>query len=954
MSASRFDRYRPALKVAGLLAAGLVLGLLFGGSEEGASRPSAASAGGAKWYTCSMHPQIRLPDPKARCPICGMELIPVTEETSEAGSARQLVMSEGAKRLAEVKTAPVERRFVVKEVRLVGKVDYDETRLRSITAWVPGRLDRLYVDYTGVAVRKAAPMVFLYSPELLVAQEALLEADRALAKMRTTAAAGSGLEMQQATVDALEQRLRLWGLTDEQIAEIRKRGSASDHMTILSPISGIVIHKNAVQGDYVAVGTKIYQIADLSSVWVYLDAYESDMEWIRYAQEVEFEAEAYPGEVFRGRISFIDPFLDERTRTVKLRVNVDNADGRLKPGMFVRARIHARLAEGGRIVEPFLQGKWISPVHPEIVMDAPGECPICGTPLASAASLGYAGADATAPLVIPATAPLRTGKRAVAYVEVPGTDRPTYEGREILLGPRASDSYLVTSGLKEGEQVVVKGNFKIDSALQILARPSMMSPTEAAKEEARLNVPSSFLVGLSPLLDAYLQAQRALAADDLEAAHEALARIPGAVDGVDMASLAAPAHERWMDLRKRLAAAAREGSVAAELGRARTAFDAVSGGIVEVVDVFGQATGRSLREAFCPMAFGGRGAAWLQEGETIANPYYGATMLDCGEFRRTFAPLGAPRVRPAFVRALGPFLDALLATQRALAADDWEGARKDAALAARALDGVTAEPGEGLDAAWSELRARGAKAAEAVAGDADIEASRAAFEEMAGVGVAMVHRFGHARRAPLIEAFCPMAFDGRGAAWLQEGEAIANPYFGTEMADCGEIRARFPPATLGATAPAIVREAISGCVKEYLSVGSALAADDLESARTAAAALDSALAAVPTGALKGEALALWRPAGASMREAAASLRKAADLEAARRPFALLSDALTGVLNRLGHAGPDDLVSVHCPMAFSNRGAHWIQRGEDVHNPYFGAAMLYCGEVQERFPETPED
>jgi len=242
------------------------------------------------------------------------------------------------------------------------------------------------------------------------------------------------------------------------------------------------------------------------------------------------------------------------------------------------------------------------------------------------------------------------------------------------------------------------------------------------------------------------------------------------------------------------------------------------------------------------------------------------------------------------------------------------------------------------------LKGRGAHAAERVAGGADLAAARAAFEELSGVGVSLVRRFGHARPGELVEVFCPKAFENRGATWLQEGEKIRNPYFGPAMPDCGEIRDRFPANRAGAPVPASVREGLSACVRNYLDLGDALAADDLQSALAAAAALEDALAAMPTGSLESGLLAFWREAAAKLRDAVATLRKATDLEAARRPFALLSDTLVHVLRRLGHAGPDDLVVAHCPMAFSNRGADWIQRGEAIHNPYFGSAMPRCGDV----------
>lgn len=223
---------------------------------------------------------------------------------------------------------------------------------------------------------------------------------------------------------------------------------------------------------------QIYTVADLSQVWVKLDAYESDLSWIRYGQEVQFTTEAYPGEMFTGRISFIDPILDAMTRTVKIRVDVPNPDGKLKPEMFVRAVVQARITEGGRVMDRDLAGKWISPMHPWIVKSEAGTCDVCGMDLVPAESLGYVGPDApeAPPLVIPETAPLITGKRAVVYVQKPNTDVPTFEGRDVELGSRAGRYYVVKSGLHEGELVVTNGNFKIDSALQIQTKPSMMNP----------------------------------------------------------------------------------------------------------------------------------------------------------------------------------------------------------------------------------------------------------------------------------------------------------------------------------------------------------------------------------------------------------------------------------------------------------------------------------------------
>ncbi|MHC5059754.1 MAG: efflux RND transporter periplasmic adaptor subunit [Planctomycetota bacterium] len=484
---------RPKIKTAVIIIVLVIAAFIAGrllGPKTAQQTPADAAAEKATIWTCSMHPQIRQPKP-GKCPLCFMDLITVDTDSDQIGE-RQISFSEAALKLMEIQTSPVERKFAEAEIRLVGKIDYDETRIKYITAWTSGRIDRLYVDYTGIAVSKGDHMVYLYSPDLLSAQAELIQAEKSA---QNISPAGSELINRSiiATLDAAREKLRLLGLTPGQISDIEKSGKPVDHLTIYAPIGGIVIDKNATEGMYVQTGTRIYTIADLSKLWVKLDAYESDMSWIRYGQKVEFTTEAYPGRTFEGQISFIDPILDAKTRTVKLRVNVDNPRGDLKPGMFVRAVVRAKVAGAGRVMETTMAGKWICPMHPDIVKDSADICDICQMDLVTTESLGYVTADASgaAPVVIPASAPLITGKRAVVYVQLPDTEKPTYEGREVVLGPRAGDYYIVHSGLAEGETVVTGGNFKIDSALQLQAKPSMMSEpgaeTGSEKDEPAVN-----------------------------------------------------------------------------------------------------------------------------------------------------------------------------------------------------------------------------------------------------------------------------------------------------------------------------------------------------------------------------------------------------------------------------------------------------------------------------------
>jgi len=436
-------------------------------------------------WTCAMHPQIRQPKP-GKCPICFMDLILVsTFEHDEPLGPRQISFSPEAIKLMEIQTTPVERKFVEAEIRMVGIVDYDETCLKDITAWVPGRIDRLFVDFTGTEVIKGDHMVRLYSPDLISAQAEYLQALKAAKNIKDET---SELirHSTEATLKAAREKLALLGLQDQQIEEIEKTGEPTDYIIIYAPLGGIVIHKYATEGMYVQTGTKIYTIADLSQVWVNLDAYESDVDMVAYQQPVRFAVEAYPSETLEGKITFKSPILDPKTRTVKLRVNVPNPDGRLKPGMFVSAVVYSKLSQSGVMTDPALAAKWTCPMHPSILKDAPGACDICGMDLVTVESRGLVNTNQSnqPPLVIPASAPLITGKRAVVYVMIPDPNRPVFEGREVALGPRAGDCYLVKEGLSEGELVVTNGNFKIDSALQIQAKPSMMSPTGGAPPPA--------------------------------------------------------------------------------------------------------------------------------------------------------------------------------------------------------------------------------------------------------------------------------------------------------------------------------------------------------------------------------------------------------------------------------------------------------------------------------------
>jgi len=832
--------------------------MMGGGSEAGISKPPAGESrqdtpAGPSMWTCSMHPQIRQPNP-GDCPICGMDLIPVAKTT---GGMRTLTVSPEARALMNIEAAPVERRYVSHAIRMVGKVDFDETKLGYITAWVSGRLDRLYVDYAGVRVDKGDHMAHIYSEQLYSAQEELIQAVRFARERGRTSDIG-GVNMLEAT----REKLRLLGLNEKQISEIEKQDKPSTHLTIYSPVGGIVIEKLKQEGERVRLGDRIYTIADLNLVWVHLDAYESDLAWVRYGQDVTITTQAYPGEEFHGRIAFIQPVLNDKTRTVKVRVNVPNVDGKLKPEMFVRATVRPKVAAGGRVMDPALAGKWIGPMHPEIVRDEPGDCPTCGMPLVRAESLGYVTPETDRqepPLVIPYLAVLPTGTRAVVYVELPamhsaaepafqtlsavveggkpdkirgaftkfgrmldrpydqpGTEyakrlwnefadrlgtlalagqraetlaeaqrvfgqveavmgevreefaapgQPTFEGREIVLGPRAGDFYLVRHGLEEGELVVRQGNFKIDSEIQIQAKPSMMTPqgggggghdhgggSGAKKAGAgqhaghKATLPADFQEDVRALYDVYAQVTDAVEAGDLGKVTSAFDQFGTALSDVDGSQLTGHPRMVWKELSMLLGNDVAEGRDVKRMEEADRVYLLLKNHI------------RRLREQLSVPA------------------------------QRAPRQVERVVVAPEFQAELARLWERYLAVERALAADDYETAKE--ALARLKTTVATVDPvsltNSAAERLWHEEHANLEKVIAQLERADDIQRLREHFRPLSEEIGVLAKAFGFGEAGPIYELHCPMAFDGQGAIWYQDDEEVRNPYYGATMLQCAD------------------------------------------------------------------------------------------------------------------------------------------------------------------------
>jgi len=400
------------------LVVGLGLGwVIFGGSSETANNQTEIAEHDHEnetIWTCSMHPQIRMDKP-GQCPICGMELIPLNQEMEElATNPDEIQMSEAALKLAEIQTARVKKGIPERTVYLLGVVKPDERNISEITARFGGRIEELNINFTGQKVSKGENLATIYSPELISAQRELLEA----IKYKDT---------NPGFYKAARTKLLLWDLTEEQIDGFEKSGETQHNFSIQSPISGTVTKREVSIGDYVKVGMPMFEVINLSKVWVMFDAYESDLPWIRTGDKIDFNIQSLPGRNFSGKVKYIDPLINEKTRIAKVRVELNNSKKDLKPEMFANGILSSEIPN-------------------------------------------------TSDLLIPNSSILWTGKRAVVYVKVPDRSNPTFVYREIVLGPQAGNFYVVESGLEEGEEIAVNGVFKIDAAAQLVGKPSMMNP----------------------------------------------------------------------------------------------------------------------------------------------------------------------------------------------------------------------------------------------------------------------------------------------------------------------------------------------------------------------------------------------------------------------------------------------------------------------------------------------
>lgn len=530
-------------------------------------------------YTCSMHPQIRQNEPGI-CPICEMDLIPL--EANSSDDPLVLEMTPEAVKLANIETTIIGATGTSnQQLFLSGKIQADERLAASQVAHIPGRIEQLFVTFTGEAIRKGQQLAILYSPELISAQQELLEA----LKIK---------DLNAGLLKAARKKLEYWKIPTEKIREIEESGQIQETFAIYADATGIVTDRRIAVGDYIKQGEVLFDILGLHRLWVLFDAYEENLASIKVGDQIAFTTPAIPNQNFTTRITFIDPMINPKTRVASIRGEINNRKNLLKPEMFVRGLLQSNI-------------------------------------------------NSAAQLMVPRSAVLWTGPRSVVYIKVPNTTIPSFKYKEVQLGERMGENYLIKSGLESGDEVVTYGNFTIDAAAQLNNQASMMNKNVVIKgmeEQAEQLVdytestPAAFKQQLANLSDAYLLLKDALVATDQKLASQKANKVLEALSIIDMSLLKGDAHQTWMEQFAAIEAHSKKIHTSSDVEQQRKQFDFLSQALIKSIKVFGVSEDTYYIQ-YCPMAFDDTGAEWISDAKEIRNPYFGDVMLKCGLVQET-------------------------------------------------------------------------------------------------------------------------------------------------------------------------------------------------------------------------------------------------------------------------------------------------------------------------------
>ncbi|TDU34290.1 Cu(I)/Ag(I) efflux system membrane fusion protein [Gelidibacter sediminis] len=562
------------------VAGGILVGWLIFGNNNAASKNAAdqhdhAGETAAQLWTCSMHPQIMQPEP-GDCPLCGMDLIPA-ESGADGLALNEIKMTENAMALANIQTTVVGSEVASNDadgmLSLSGKIAINEENKSVQSSYFDGRIERLNVSYEGQQVNRGQLLATIYAPNLVAAQQELI----------TTASIKAS---QPALYQAVRNKLKNWKLSEKQIDAIETSGKVLENFPIYATVSGTVSEVMAREGDYVKQGQPILKVSNLNSVWAQFDAYESQISNLKEGQKIKVVANAYPNKEFDATVSFIDPMLNNATRTVTVRATLKNTDDLFKPGMFVTGKIKGATTASSEM------------------------------------------------LTVPASAVMWTGERSLVYVKT-DPNAPVFEMREVTIGNRNGSQYTITKGLNNGDEIVTNGTFTVDAAAQLQGKNSMMNKgkekqAQVPLSEMKIELSEKFQKEFMKILNPYLQMKDAFVASDAKQVSVHAKTTLKALKSLKLEDLGQIEKAHMIKSIEMVEVISKND----DLDNQREHFVILNENIVPIA-MNVKILDAALYVQKCPMANNDKGAIWLSKEETVRNPYYGDQMMTCGSVIET-------------------------------------------------------------------------------------------------------------------------------------------------------------------------------------------------------------------------------------------------------------------------------------------------------------------------------
>jgi Cu(I)/Ag(I) efflux system membrane fusion protein len=596
-----------------LLSIGVLVSLVLSSCSKPAGKP--AANGDVDYWTCTMHPSVHSKDP-GKCPICSMDLVPVMKKVSnettakgnsggmtdngsnsmgsmtmpspnqESGKSTEFTVPVERQQQIGVTYATVTKRPIQLSIRSVGMLEPDTSNMFDYVARVDGYVEELRVNSPGQQVAQGQPLITIYSPDLRSTEQELVNILNDRDRSGTSRASNDQL------IEAAKRRLKLWNVSDQEIADLEKNRKPSDQLVLRSPFDGVVNEVMGRPGMNVKMGDKLVSVLDLSNLWVWAEFYENEVGLLKQGQQIDVSLPAFPNQTFQGQIAVINPVIDAAKRTARVRIDIPNPKGQLRPGMYANVEVKIDDGEG---------------------------------------------------LTIPVQAALPTGERMLVFLDRgQGKLLPRYVkvGRSFTTfdGQEQGSYYQVLNGVQEGDRIVASANFLIDAESQVQGALKDWQGEEPASSPTMKEMPpnqssdSNFDGAVKSVLDSYKRLHELLAANNfaqVPAEAEILQRQVHLLLHIDPPSK----HERYQDLVGKLHSSADQFS-ATDIDQARVEFGQFSAALIAFLKDFMPQLNDPLYTIECPM-WKKSSSVWLQDSTGVKNPFLGPDMATCGTMQGT-------------------------------------------------------------------------------------------------------------------------------------------------------------------------------------------------------------------------------------------------------------------------------------------------------------------------------